>query len=114
MEFRGGFRYSDRGRLLGHITLGVMMLERLIRRIDRFPSYLQDVLSHIIISHHGLEEWGSPRRPMSLEALTIHYIDNLDAKIMGVKEHMRENMENDRWSGYHRLYESRFYKIPER
>ncbi len=114
LEFRGGFRYSDRGRLLGHITLGVMILERLIRKIDGFPPYLQDILSHIIISHHGLEEWGSPKKPMSLEALTVHYIDNLDAKIMGVKEHMQENMEDDRWTGYHKLYESRFYKIPER
>ncbi|HOV90879.1 MAG TPA: HD domain-containing protein [Syntrophorhabdaceae bacterium] len=114
LEFRGGFRYSDRGRLLGHITLGVMMLERFIRKIEGFPSYLQDILSHIIISHHGLEEWGSPKKPMSLEALTVHYIDNLDAKVMGVKEHMQENMEDDRWTGYHKLYESRFYKIPER
>lgn len=114
MEFKAGFRYSDRGRLLGHITLGVTMLERLIREIDGFPSYLQDILSHIIISHHGVEEWGSPKKPMSIEALTIHYIDNLDAKVMGVKEHMREKMEDDRWTEYHRLYESRFYKTPER
>lgn len=114
MEFKGGFRYSDKGRLLGHITLGVTMLERLIREVDGFPPYLQDILSHIIISHHGVEEWGSPKKPMSQEAIIIHYIDNLDAKVMGVKEHMREKMEDDRWTEYHRLYESRFYKIPER
>jgi 3'-5' exoribonuclease len=114
LELKGGFRYSDRGRLLGHIALGVMMLEKLIGEIDTFPKEIADVLSHIIISHHGVEEWGSPKKPMCVEALIVHYLDNLDAKVMGVKEHLKENMENDRWSEYHRLYESFFYKLPER
>jgi 3'-5' exoribonuclease len=114
LELKGGFRYSDRGRLLGHIALGVMMLEELIKEIDAFPKEIADVLSHIIISHHGVEEWGSPKKPMCVEALIVHYLDNLDAKVMGVKEHLKENMENDRWSEYHRLYESFFYRLPER
>ncbi|HPP07030.1 MAG TPA: hypothetical protein PLW88_06635, partial [Syntrophorhabdaceae bacterium] len=101
-----------RGRLLGHIGLGVMMFEDLIKEIDDFPSHIADILTHIIISHHGTEEWGSPKKPMSIEALIVHYIDNLDAKITGVKEHMKEKMEDDRWTEYHRLYESRFYKTP--
>jgi len=114
IEMRGGFKYSDRGRLLGHITIGVMMLEEFIKDIPGFPAHIADVLAHIIISHHGVEEWGSPKKPMSLEALMIHYLDNLDAKVMGVKEHMRDNMENEKWTEYHKLYESRFYKLPER
>jgi hypothetical protein len=44
----------------------------------------------------------------------VHYLDNLDAKTVGVKEHMKESMEDENWTQYHRLYESRFYKIPER
>jgi 3'-5' exoribonuclease len=75
---------------------------------------LADVLKHIILSHHGEAEWGSPKKPMCVEALIVHYIDNLDAKVMGVKEHMDSNMEDERWSQFHRLYESRFYKIPDR
>jgi 3'-5' exoribonuclease len=113
MELRGGFRYSDKGRLLGHITLGIIVFEELIRSIQTFPPEAADILKHIIISHHGVEEWGSPRKPMCIEALIVHYIDNLDAKVMGVKEHMKENMEDEVWSTYHRLYESRFYRIPE-
>mgnify|MGYP005841300413 CR=1 FL=1 len=113
MEMRGGFRYSDEGRLLGHISLGVMIFEKLAKEVPRFPAGIGNVLKHIIISHHGVEEWGSPRKPMCIEALIVHYLDNLDAKVMGVKEHMKENMENELWSTYHRLYESRFYKIPE-
>ena len=113
MDIKGGFRYSDRGRLMGHITLGVIVLEELVRKIHDFPPQINDILKHIIISHHGVEEWGSPRRPMCIEALIIHYIDNLDAKVMGVREHMKENMEDELWTTYHRLYESRFYKVPE-
>jgi len=112
MDIRGGFRYSDKGRLLGHISLGVMIFEDLVRKINDFPSQISDILKHIIISHHGVEEWGSPRKPMCIEALIVHYIDNLDAKVMGVREHMKESMEDELWTTYHRLYESRFYKIP--
>jgi len=110
MTIKGGFKYSDRGRLLGHITLGVMIFEELVKGIPEFPDTLADILSHIIVSHHGVEEWGSPRKPMCIEALVVHYLDNLDAKLMGVKEHMKENMEDEKWTGYHRLYESKFYK----
>jgi 3'-5' exoribonuclease len=110
----GGFGYSDRGRLLGHITLGIMILEGLIAAVEGFPAWLSDVLKHIILSHHGESEWGSPKKPMCLEAMVVHYIDNLDAKVKGVREHMANNMEDERWTQFHRLYESRFYKIPER
>ncbi len=110
MTIRGGFKYSDRGRLLGHITLGVMMLEELVKEIPGFPDATADILSHIIISHHGVEEWGSPRKPMCIEAIMVHYLDNLDAKVMGVREHMKESMEDEKWTAYHRLYESKFYK----
>jgi len=113
MTIRGGFKYSDRGRLLGHITLGVMIFEELVKDIPGFPDTIADILSHIIISHHGVEEWGSPRKPMCIEAIVVHYLDNLDAKVMGVKEHMKENMEDEKWTEYHRLYESKFYKTPD-
>lgn len=114
LELKGGFAYSDKGRLLGHITLGVTMLEGLIKEVEGFPTDIADILSHIIVSHHGVEEWGSPKKPMCIEALIVHYLDNLDAKVMGVKEHLKGNMENERWSEYHRLYESYFYKLPDR
>ena len=113
MEIKGAFRYSDKGRLLGHIALGVVIFEALVKEVKDFSPQISDILKHIIISHHGVEEWGSPRKPMTIEALIVHYIDNLDAKVMGVKEHMKENMEDELWTTYHRLYESRFYKIPE-
>ena len=111
LDISRGFKFTDRGRLLGHITLGVMILEDIIRRTDGFPQELTDILTHIVVSHHGLEEWGSPKKPMFPEALIVHHLDNLDSKVMGVREHMKENMADERWSEYHRLYEAKYYKI---
>lgn len=113
IQLKGGFRYSDKGRLLGHIALGLIILESVIGGIEGFPQDIADILSHIVVSHHGVEEWGSPKKPMCIEALVVHYLDNLDAKVMGVKEHLKNNMEDERWSEYHRLYESYFYRLPE-
>ncbi|MCX7857404.1 MAG: HD domain-containing protein [Deltaproteobacteria bacterium] len=111
IEIKGGFKYSDKGRLLGHIVLGIDILKGITGEIEGFPESLYNALLHIIASHHGTEEWGSPRKPMFIEALIVHYLDNLDSKVMGVKEHMKERMADERWTEYHRVYESRFYQF---
>ncbi len=114
LTFRaGGFAYSDQGRLLGHITMGIVMLDNILVGLEGFPVCMADTLKHIILSHHGEAEWGSPKKPMCIEALVVHYMDNLDAKVMGVKEYMSTGMEDENWTHFHRLYESRFYRIPK-
>ena len=75
------FDYTDAGRLLGHITLGVLLVEERIRAIPGFPADLANSLLHCILSHHGELEWGSPKRPKTLEAIVLHYAENLDGKI---------------------------------
>jgi 3'-5' exoribonuclease len=75
------FDYSDSGRLLGHITLGALLVEERIRGIPDFPEELAQRLLHCILSHHGELEWGSPRRPKTLEALVLHYAEDLDGKV---------------------------------
>jgi 3'-5' exoribonuclease len=75
------FEYTDVGRLLGHITLGVLLVEERIRAIPDFPADLANSLLHCILSHHGELEWGSPKRPKTLEAIVLHYAENLDGKI---------------------------------
>ncbi len=75
------FDYSDAGRLLGHITLGALLVEERIRDISDFPEELGQRLLHCVLSHHGELEWGSPRRPKSLEALILHYAEDLDGKV---------------------------------
>jgi len=75
------FDYSDAGRLLGHITLGALLVQERIRGIPDFPEELAQRLLHCILSHHGELEWGSPRRPKTLEALILHYAEDLDGKV---------------------------------
>ena len=84
IEVSTGIGYTDEGRLLGHVCLG----ERRVRAAidgasDAFPSELATQLSHVLLSHHGEMEWGSPKRPATLEALLLHHADNLDAKAAG-------------------------------
>lgn len=75
------FDYTDAGRLLGHITLGALLVEERIRAIPGFPEALAQRLLHCILSHHGELEWGSPKRPKTLEALVLHYAEDLDGKV---------------------------------
>ena len=73
--------YSDEGRLLGHVVLSERMITERVAEIPDFPPELALRLRHLILSHHGRYEWGSPRRPKTLEACALHYIENLDAQV---------------------------------
>lgn len=75
------FDYTDAGRLLGHITLGALLVGERVRAIPDFPESLAQRLLHCILSHHGELEWGSPRRPKTLEAMVLHYAEDLDGKV---------------------------------
>ncbi len=97
-----GFNYTDEGQLLGHLMIGVEMLTEKIHRVteltsEQFPQELEWRLKHMILSHHGSYEFGSPRLPMTPEAITLHMIDNLDAKM---HEFMRA-IHDDPNSGSH-------------
>ncbi|MHB8859285.1 MAG: 3'-5' exoribonuclease YhaM family protein [Thermoleophilia bacterium] len=84
--FEGRIRYSREGRLLGHVLLGQRLVEERIRSLNDFPRDKELDLIHAMISHHGELEWGAPKRPQSAEALVLHHIDNLDAKVKGFLE----------------------------
>lgn len=75
------FEYSDRGRLVGHMVLGIEMMQEAIKNISGFPEELADRLKHLILSHHGRYEFGSPSLPMMQEAFALNFLDDLDAKI---------------------------------
>jgi 3'-5' exoribonuclease len=108
-----GFEYSDEGRLLGHILLGAEILEKKIEGIPEFPRSLAMNLKHIVISHHGELEFGSPKRPMTLEALCLHALDNLDAKLWGIHDFLgKEASPGKRWTSFHRVHQQHFY-IPD-
>ncbi|HEY76244.1 MAG TPA: HD domain-containing protein [Thermoflexia bacterium] len=73
--------YSDEGRLLGHVVLSLEMVDAALAEVEDFPEELALRLRHMIVSHHGRYEWGSPRRPKTLEAAALHYVENLSAQV---------------------------------
>jgi 3'-5' exoribonuclease len=80
-QVSGDFSYTLDGKLVGHIVRGVSIVENWIRNLSTFPEHLALELLHIILSHHGTQEHGSPKVPATAEALVIHYADDLDAKL---------------------------------
>ncbi len=102
--------YSDKGRLLGHITLGYEMLECLIREMQDFPEELAMRLKHMILSHHGNLEHGSPVVPMTVEAMLLHYLDNLDAQIRGVLTVIEKSGDEGDWTEYVKLLDRFIFK----
>ena len=93
---------SDQGRLLGHIVIGSEMVAARIAGIKDFPVDLKSKLLHMILSHHGEVEWGSPKPPLFPEALVLHFIDNLDAKMEMMRGVIEKNRDGSRqWSDYH-------------
>jgi 3'-5' exoribonuclease len=106
LTYDRGFGYSTEGQLIGHIVMGVRMIEEKIRTIPDFPHKLRTLLEHMILSHHGEMEYGSPKVPLFPEALLLHHLDNLDSKM----ECMRGLTEKDRlqegcWTGYSQTLE---------
>ncbi len=73
--------YTDRGKLIGHVVIGSEMVAGAIQTIPEFPEQLALQLQHLILSHHGRYEFGSPRRPKTLEAIALHHLENLDAQV---------------------------------
>jgi 3'-5' exoribonuclease len=110
------FRYTDRGQLVGHITIGAIWIQQKVDMIaaetcEPFPAKTLDLLQHLILSHHGLYEYGSPKLPMIPEAAALHYLDNLDAKIhMFNREITGDPDTTATFTGFHRALEVRIYK----
>ncbi len=92
LNYERGFSYSDDGQLLGHITIALGMVADKLRGLPDFPPRLRTLVEHMILSHHGQLEFGSPKLPQFPEALLLHYLDEMDSKM----ECMRALIENDR------------------
>jgi len=75
------YNYSDRGRLVGHMVLGIEMIQEQVAKLSAFPEDAAIRLKHLILAHHGRHEFGSPALPMMLEAFVLHFLDDLDAKV---------------------------------
>lgn len=116
LSFETSIGYTDEGQLVGHIAQAVIWLDRKAAQVAArsgkpFPAELLTALQHIVLSHHGRYEFGSPKLPAMPEAAAIHYLDNLDAKV----SMMLEMLENDsdpasHWTNYNRALETKVYK----
>ena len=92
LSYDRGFGYTTEGQLLGHIAIGMRMVADQLARMPDFPPRLRTLLEHMILSHHGRLEFGSPKVPQFPEAILLHYLDDLDSKM----ECMRVAVDRDR------------------
>jgi 3'-5' exoribonuclease len=101
LTYNRSFSYSTRGQLLGHMVIELEMLHDKIAAVPGFPDPLKTMLEHLIISHHGQYEFGSPKLPMFPEALMLHYLDDLDSKMEAMRAHFeREADLESPWTSY--------------
>jgi 3'-5' exoribonuclease len=90
--------------------MGVTMMEEKLAELKNFPRELSLRLKHMILSHHGEYEFGSPKRPKFLEAFVLHQVDDLDAKIVGLGRYMEKDQQDGAWTDFNRLFGRPFLK----
>ena len=114
LTYERNLDYSTPGRLLGHVMIGVRMIQEKSATLKGFPAEILMLLEHLILSHHGEYEYGSPKRPKTQEAIFLNFIDDFDAKLTAVNTFMNTPKNSDlEWSDYHRLFERAFYLGPQ-
>ncbi len=101
LTYNRSFSYTTKGQLLGHMIIELEMLQEKLAHLPGFPDELKTLVEHLIISHHGQYDFGSPKLPMFPEALMLHYLDDLDSKMEAMRAQFeRESMLEGPWSSY--------------
>jgi len=101
LTYNRSFSYTTKGQLLGHMIIELEMLQAKLAQFPDFPEELKTMVEHLIISHHGEYEFGSPKLPMFAEALVLHYLDDLDSKVEAMRAHFeREALQDGPWTSY--------------
>ena len=101
LTYNRSFTYTTKGQLLGHMVIELEMLQAKLALVPGFPAELKTMVEHLIISHHGQYEFGSPKLPMFPEALMLHYLDDLDSKMEAMRAHFeRESSLDGPWTSY--------------
>src|SRR5438270_6423447 len=99
LNYQRSFSYTTKGQLLGHMIIELEMLHEKIALVPGFPAELKVLIEHLIISHHGRYEFGSPKLPMFPEALMLHYLDDLDSKMESMRAHFEREPDAE-WTSY--------------
>jgi len=103
--------YTTEGQLLGHIVMELETVTKAMEGIEGFPEKLKAVVQHILISHHGQYEFGSPKLPMIREALVFHYLDDLDSKLAAVRAALDIDSGEEDWSAYSGALGRKFLRL---
>jgi 3'-5' exoribonuclease len=101
LTYNRSFSYTTRGQLLGHMIIELEMLQSKLAQVPGFPDSLKTLVEHLIISHHGQYDFGSPKLPMFPEALLLHYLDDLDSKMEAMRAQFERGADSDGpWTAY--------------
>ena len=116
LNYERVFAYSDEGQLIGHLVIGVEMLTERVREVEQltgepFPTELLLRLKHMIISHNGSYEFGSPKLPMTPEAIALHYLDSLDSKVHSFTRDIRtDRNQASAWTPFNQALQRKLFK----
>jgi 3'-5' exoribonuclease len=111
LEIGASIEYTDDGRLIGHIPMETIFVDKKIGELENFPAEIRRQLLHILLAHHGEYGFGSPRRPKTPEALLVHMSDNLDSKMAGMMEAITaQGSDDEAWTPYSRILERHIYR----
>lgn len=100
LSYERSFGYTDEGQLLGHIMVGYELISKKMDAIEGFPQELKILIQHMLISHHGQYEFGSPKLPMFREALLLHYLDDLDSKMAALRAALESEQGEGNWTAF--------------
>jgi 3'-5' exoribonuclease len=111
LSYERSLGYTDEGQLLGHILIEYEQLSNKMDAIEGFPGDLKTLVQHMLISHHGQYEFGSPKLPMFREALMLHYLDDLDSKMGAVRAALASPTGEGNWTAYNAALERRLLRV---
>jgi 3'-5' exoribonuclease len=103
-----GFEYTDEGKLVGHLVLTCQLIREKAARIPGFPPDLEWQITHLVVAHHGRQEYGSPKEPVTLEAMVVHALDELDTRVSSFGQLLAQ--AQGRWTESKNLYRRQLFK----
>jgi 3'-5' exoribonuclease len=111
LSYERSINYTTEGILLGHIIIELDLVTKRMDAIQGFPAPLRALVQHLLISHHGRYEFGSPRLPMFREAVLLHYLDDLDSKMGAMRATLASDKGEGEWSAYNAALERRLLRL---
>jgi 3'-5' exoribonuclease len=90
-------------------VIGLKMIDEKLDKLQNFPKNLEILLKHLVVSHHGSREFGSPEVPKTIEAVLLNYVDEIDSKVNGIRDFIAQENSGENWTSYHKMLGRHFY-----